>query len=76
MGLFVNLLQHFVQPRDLVQLSVRPWDLPSTFRAAARPSVKLLQLSMLLWDLPSTFRAAVGLSVNFQCVRGTLYQLP
>ena len=53
------------------QLSVLPWDLLSTFRASARPSVNFLcirrifhQLSVHSRDLPSTFFSTVGPSVN------------
>ena len=55
----VNFHQHLVHPCDLPkcsvrllnfsQLSVWPWDLLSTFRASARPSVNFLRIRGILY---------------------------
>ena len=53
--------------RSFHQLSVHPWDLPSTYRASTELSVNFHQL-------PSTFHAAVGPSVNIPCMYRTVRQ--
>ena len=50
--------------------------LPSTFRAAAGPSINFCQLSVRQQDLPSTLFAAAGPSVNLLCSCSTFCQLP
>ena len=57
------------------QLFVQPRDIPSTFCAAAGPTINFSQLSMPPLGLRSTFRAAAGLSVNFLCFRRAFHQL-
>ena len=78
---------NFLYGRGTVhQLSVHPWDLPSTavnilcpqnlpeiFHSSARSSVNFRQLSEHPRNLPSTFRASAELpsnSVSFSCVCG------
>ena len=59
------------------QLSVRPWNFSSTFRAAMGLYIKLFQLSLrpgTICKLPSTFCAAAGPSqycLNFSCSQQT-----
>ena len=71
------------------QLSMRPWDLPSTSRMSVGHSMNYRQLSVHPRDDPSTFRmsaghsmnyrqlcrASEGPSVSFPCVHGTFHQL-
>ena len=57
------------------QLSVHPWDLPSTFRAPTGPSVNIPYGSGIFRLLLSTFCVSVGHSMKLPCVRGTSHQL-
>ena len=60
---------------DFWQLSVQSWNVPSAYRASARPSVNFLCISRTFIQIQSTFRASAGPSINFRCIDETLQQL-
>ena len=74
MGLSVNFRQLSVHPRYHA-LNFCQWDIQSTFRSFAVPSVKFRQLSVYLQHLLSICHASVRPSVNFPCIRETFSQL-
>ena len=63
-GPSVNIRQISALPRDLLQLSMQPWDLPSTSCVDVGLSVNFCQLFLHSRDIPSTSRVPTGLSVK------------